>query len=136
MSEFAWYAGNAPGGTPNIRWALFNCDQETGLFTTRIWDSGSIAFSATGVKTITGLSVSIPAGLVYLAFNCDGTVNVVGGRVLGGLLGMAVPSGLSYVSPIFIRTISQTFGTMPTDLTGASYTNLGPTGQIPYGGFR
>jgi hypothetical protein len=107
-----------PSGSANLRIGIYDADADLQPSGAPLYDSGSVpvANGFTGIKTATGLSVSLSPGMYLVALNCDVAMTLrtftSGSPMIGASLG---------ATPMIQRlSAAQTFGAFPN--TGTAWT--------------
>lgn len=130
IRQIALHVTTAASG--NIRLGLRNWDGTKA--TTLISDIGTVSCATTGLKTITGLSIDVPAGIVLAEFVSDVQPTILAGTSYGAL----ALFGGSLANPMVPWTFMQrtfTYGALPADETGQTQTMQGNT-NFPVIGVR
>lgn len=111
------------GDASSVRMGIRNCNIATGEPTTLVADCGTVSVSSTGVKSITGLSISLDPGIYYLEMVSDGTASVRGltASTCIGRLGVSLPGTTSALGITGLYR-SFTYGSLPSDATGVTQT--------------
>lgn len=120
ISEIAISVATAAAGA-SIRLGIRNYDDATGEFTTLVADCGTVDASTTGLKRITGLSITLNPGLYFLECVSNGGPDVASGATAANILSL----GANYLSasavyPIGWVSRAFTYGALPANETGIS----------------
>jgi hypothetical protein len=115
-----------PASNANLRLGIYAADTNLQPTGAPLYDSGSVAVASafTGVKTATGLSVSLSPGIYLVALNCDVAMTVR--TFTSGTPMVAAALG---ATPFIQRvTATQTFGAYPNPGTAWTATNASASG--------
>lgn len=109
----------------NIRGALYTYHPTTGLPHLLIEEGTAQSTATTGIKNITLTAARWIDRPVYIAINCSGAITCRNGVVqVGNSLGMNV---LNSTAPYIRLSASFTYGAMPADASGLTFTGQNAT---------
>lgn len=135
ISEIAISVSTAAAGA-SIRLGIRNYNDATGEFTTLVSDCGTVDASTTGLKSITGLSITLNPGLYFLECVSNGSPNVASSATASNVISL----GANYLSasavyPIGWVSRAFTYAALPADETGVS-SGTGTINIMPIIGVR
>ena len=107
-----------------IRIGIDNSDIATGLPTTLVLDSGEVDASSTGVKSITGLSLTLPPGFYFFAALSGHAPGIRGVSATTSICRIGANlSGTSANALSGLLRTGVTYGALPSDETTQTYAN-------------
>ena len=115
-----------PASNANIRIGIYAADTNLQPTGAPIYDSGAVAVASafTGIKTATGLTVSLTAGMYLIVINCDVGMTIRTFTSPSPMIGAALGA-----TPAIQRvSVAQTFGAFPNPGTAWTTTSASAGG--------
>ena len=126
LSAWELEVTTAPGSNANLRIGIYAADSNMQPTGAPLYDSGSVAVASgfTGLKSASGLSVTLSPGVYLICANVDTSMGVrtfiSGSPMIGASLG---------ATPMIQRlTATQTYGVLPNPGTAWTATNASASG--------
>lgn len=129
ISAVSIYVNSASTAGQTQRIAFYNMHSNGWKPSTLIVDCGTVATDTTGAKTVSGLSASLPKGVIWGAVIAQNGV-ATGGQCYAGVTGHPMSAGVSLTCAAGSFVYSSIGGAAPADLSSGSsvtFPGLAPT---------